>query len=796
MATETPVASQVRVIRLTFGQLWQVPILLFGVLVLLGVAVARPFWYDPDRIVVRRELSAAREALERKSPISSELPVHLAKALAHLDGLPGRTGEAHFLMGSAYVRLAEQGSGAAVAENWQQARDHLEQALKADVPGTDTARLLYRLAKALSHTNGDMRAVAGYLERSIEDGAGDKSEGYELLTQAYLLENPPDYGSALKANETLLQLPKLDETTLAKAQLVQGQLLLRQNDLPNARKALHRIGANAPPSILAQAHYLLALSYQQASEWEQAKPLWQKLAVQPSRARGNLGHIYYYLGVCFANLKQPREAVHAWEDAEKSGGEEGQAATLRLAASRAESGDASGALELYRRGLHQVATPEEYCNDLVPLTELRDLLRAGCEGALKAKEFPTAVQFVHIYQRLAPSAEGNALLARLALAWAITARAQAARAPTPAEAKDRQQESGRHFHEAGEAFVAAAAKAAGADRSNFLWRAADAYEQGAHLEDAVSILIELKGLGNRAGEAWYRLGRAYQSLHQDEDARQAYRKCIERDTRPFVFRARYQLATLEARDHPDDAEKQLKQNLELMSVDPDPEAQEESLFARADLLYRLGLRDNYQQAIHLYDQALRSYPEHSSALRAQYHLGRCYLAQAQHDLPFLRPDQPHDAQNRVRIQRDEYLKNAVKLFEGVRDVLEKAAVGGTDRADPVLLRDTYFALAECRFVGEKYDDAIQLDDKIAHAYVGTLEEILALKHICECQIQLTQRDPGQLERAYATWQAISDKLPQLGDDAFVGRPVSQSRAELEAWVRNTKSFLESVRVTH
>jgi tetratricopeptide (TPR) repeat protein len=808
MATETPVAARPRVTRLTFGELWQVPVLLLGSLALLGVALVRPYWYDPELFALRREMAAAREALARKSPIASELATRLTNVLPNIHRAPERAGEAHFLLGSVYVRLAEQASGTAVAENWQHAREELGRALQTGVSASDSPCLLYRLAKTLSQTNGNTREVAGYLERSIDDGAEDRSEGYELLTQAYLLENPPDFEAARKANETLLQLPNVYESRLAKAQLVKGQLLLRLNDLPNARKALQRLGSTAPPSILAQAQYLLALSYQQAGEWEQARPLWEKLTHRPARAGSNIGHIYYYLGVADWNVKRAAEAIRAWQEAGKHSGEEAQAATLRLAAALAEAGQLPRALELYQQALQQINRPEEYCNDLVPLAELRASLQADVERAVKSKQFPIAQALAHMYQHLSAPVEGHALAGQVALAWAAATREQAAHAATPAESSSHRQEAARHFHDAGDAFVAAATKAEGGERIHNLWRAADAYDQAAAYdqaganEDSVSVLLQLTGSGNRTGEAWYRLGRAYQALHEEDYAKQAYGRCIARDTKPYVFRARYQLAMLELQINPDDpdkqvsVEKQLKQNLYLMSLDPDPEAHEKSLFAHADVLYRLGPRDNFQQAAHVYEQALHAYPNHPGALRAQYQLGKCYLSQAQSDLPVVhgRDPQLREAQNQIRRQRDQAVQNAVHVFEGLRATLEKPAAAGAPASDPALLRDTLFALAECSFVGEKYADAIGIDQKIAHDYAGTLDEVLALKHTCESQIQLTQSDAKQLDKAYDTWRAIGDKLQRLPDSVFGGRPENQSRQALKTWLQAMQKSLDDVRV--
>jgi hypothetical protein len=197
-----------------------VPAFLAGVLALLAVWLTRPVWYDPDAREVDRELAQLRAALESPGASPHNLLAQAADLLGRIDRLPARAGEAHFLTGSAYVRMAEKLPADRADETWRKARYHLEQAEKLGVPEGDVPRLQYRLAKAWFQTGGDMHRVIEYLNATIEQAAEDRGEGYGLLTQAYLRARPRDVPAALAANQKQLQQPTADENLLAPARLL------------------------------------------------------------------------------------------------------------------------------------------------------------------------------------------------------------------------------------------------------------------------------------------------------------------------------------------------------------------------------------------------------------------------------------------------------------------------------------------------------------------------------------------------------------------------------------------------
>src|SRR5712692_5323820 len=124
---------------------WQLPMFLAGLAALLLVWWVRPLWHVTEVEKLDHQLAAARKALHQ-SPADLKEALELGQAaLDRAQRFPDRLGEAHFLIGSAYCRLAEQSPQAEADSIWQQARSHLEEAAKQTIRTVDDSRLMYDL---------------------------------------------------------------------------------------------------------------------------------------------------------------------------------------------------------------------------------------------------------------------------------------------------------------------------------------------------------------------------------------------------------------------------------------------------------------------------------------------------------------------------------------------------------------------------------------------------------------------------------------------------------------------------
>jgi tetratricopeptide (TPR) repeat protein len=786
------------VVRASFRQLWQIPAFLTGLLALIAVWAGRPLWYDPDSWQFRRDMVGARRMLEDAHASANGALARAADALTRVDRFPGRAGEAHFLLGSAYLRLADQVPADRALDTRQKARFHLEQAHTLGVPETDRLRLMYRLGKVWYQTNGEMGQAANYLVQSIAEGADDRYEAFGILAQVFLrLNNIP---GALQANEKQLQVaPIEDEDLLAGPRLLRGELLLR---LPGteareaARKVLSRIGPGASPPIVARARLLLARILQEDGVWDQAASFWEAILADKREAPAEPGRISYWLGYCYHQLQRPTDAVRAWEQAVKYGGEEAQAATLRLAEARLRAGSEAAAVKLFEQALANVGKPADYRNGLLGLGQAQALVQASCQASTNKGSFESAQALARLYAQLAETSPAQALRGDVMLAWARASLKRAQQEKKPDVAAREYEASRQRFTEAGAAYEAVAeATIDNNEKSNQLWRAADAYVQAQNFDHTVGALEQFVKLQPavepRLGEAWYRLGEAHQALAHDSTAVLSFNRCIQHPG-PFAYRARYQLAVLKRSDREADGMREaieiLQQNLQLMREDPDREAHEKTLYELADLLYRSG---NYRSAVERWEQALMIYPGNPYALEARFRLGECYRSLASEEMQIQPLAAPFAIEVRPHFHRTEkqWLEKAAASYQKVIDDLEvKRAAGTLTDAEAVLLRNSYFFLADTRYALGDYTAACDMYQALASRYQQQYEGLVALKQLWLCALNPPEK--GYIERLRSALERTRDMLNKLPDAVFRGQP--QTREAWEQWLRDREADLKKL----
>lgn len=780
----------------TLGQLWQVPLFLLGLLAVLAVWEIRPLWYDPKTVRLRYDLDAARSQLQDPHAALNELTVLLNEDLSHIGRLPNRAGETHFLLGSTYLRLAEQLPAERAADFWRKARSHLEQAEQLGVPENDRPPLLYRLGKASYHTGGDLQRVIDYLSKTIEQVDDDRAAGYEMLTQCYLRLPAPNLAAALQANEAQLQLPTVPESRLVPARLLRGELLLRLQQRDAARKVLARIGSDAPPALLARARTLRARAFQEEEAWAEAAKLWEEILADRRQPSTDSGRIAYLLGCCYRNLQRPKDAVRAWEAAVQQGGEEGQAAGLRSANVLVQSSNISEALLRYDQALAKVRQPADYRNNLLTLPEAGNLLAADCRACKDAGNFEAAGKLARLYAKLVSPAVAHVLTAQVAEAWAIAQHARAEPLKDAASAQREEEASRSHFREAAEAYAAAALATAGLpEESEWLWRGGGCAMRGQAFRAALTAyehLFKLRPPLARLSEACYRLGEAHQALREDGPAEKSYQYCIQTNG-PFKYLARYQLALVEiGRAKFGAAEEMLEQNLLLMRAEPelDREAHEKTLYALGEVLFS---SREFAMAAQYLETLLVQYPTSPNALTARYHAGQCNRGLADRQS---KPGNPLDTQLRNRggqfIMR---LEQAAAHFQKLVDDLQaRPAAASLPEGEATLLRQARRALADCRFDQGHYGEAVPLYIGLANRQPPQVDNVVALRQLYTCYVVLMAQDKPEAS-SDLVWHALEDMrkvLSQLDESAFQGRPETERRTYLEGWLKAEEKHLQDL----
>jgi tetratricopeptide (TPR) repeat protein len=761
------------------GQLWQVPVFLVGLLAVAGVWTARPYWHAPGTPQVEHDLAEVRKALDPKSPNTAVALALGEELLDRLDQLPGREGEVHYLLGSAYLRRVTEVSREQSGWALRLALSHLEEAASVGVPPAERSRLSYRLAKVWFLSGSDPKRIIDTLVPALETGTDDLHEAYGMLTQAYLRLPSPNLQGALEANAKQISLPTDDESLLDPARLLRGELLLRSKKPEEARKVLARIQRTAPNGIYARARQLRAQSCQDSGLWQEAAELWVEILNDTKAPPPDAGRISYYVGFCYRRMDRADDASRTWERISQQEGESGQAAAFSVADLRLKSNNPGAALEYLERALRNVHSPADYRNSLFNVIEAERLLNNACRSLMKSKEFEAANRSAQLDAKLAPAASLE-LQGNVEETWAkeCLERASAARGTDADRLND---EAAAHFRDAGAHYRALAESIRGKPEvAKWLWLTADCLRQGRDYPQTTTVLqqyISVEKLPEKLGEAWYTLGEVNRKVENVIEARAAYHKCIEYPG-PSAFRARFRLAQsdlAEARAQKnqaklEDAEKALEHNLDLMRFAPDEEAYEQTLLVLAGLLVERG---QYRTAAVRLQETLDRYPGTSHQVNSRLQLADCYkrLASQQDQILKSNPFLTEDAQVHYREQRRLWLQQASANYEKVADDLTtRGPLGKLPEPEEGILRQALFAAADCQIEQANYADAIRFFERIAARYPRHLEGLKGLKEITRCY--WLQKDK---EKARVTLQRFREALKEAPD-----LPAAK---ELEKWLQ-------------
>ena len=320
--------------RRGFSQLWQVPTFLIGLLAFIGVAGSTPWRHTPQEREFDSLVTTLRQSLEADDA-ANIIVAHAENVQLRVNGFPSRAGEAHFLIGSAYYRQAQNMPPAYAKEVWPRALEHLEKAESLSVADRDRPALQYRLGFTLYQQNTDVPRALDLMTLAVEKGADQPLQGYQTLIQAHLKRTPANLDSALSASRRILDLtPEREVEAVALAHLQHAELLMRKELRSDAIKELERVSSNASPAVRVKARLLQARCSEEDGNWGKAIPIWQELLADATHVEGGKGRISYQLGWCYQQMEPADtvETLRVWSDALKAGGLEGQAGrrTLRL----------------------------------------------------------------------------------------------------------------------------------------------------------------------------------------------------------------------------------------------------------------------------------------------------------------------------------------------------------------------------------------------------------------------------------------------------------------------------------
>lgn len=784
---------------LTPGELWQVPVFLLGMAALAATWLTRPYWYDPYQIHFSRALAQARAVVDTPLLPADETVASLKEVQGYASSHPRRNGELHFLLGSAYERLAERASGDKAQGYWREACTYLVKARELGVPPTDENLLKYRLAKGRFHAGATGASLVEVIQdlHATFDGLGeDRWEGWEIVTQSFLKLN--DISNALMANDAQLALPVRDERLLGAARWLRGELLLKVGQREEARKVLDRIDPRETPGLARQARYLRARSYQEDQAWEEAAKLWQLILDDTTAPVLDRGQVLYDLAICYEHLGRMKDAEPIWQQAAAQGGAHGTAALLHLGALRVEARRFKDAVAPYKQALARVNRPEDYACPLMPLAQVRATLEPACRAAASTGDFESAYELARCYSKVASYEAGVLMLAKIS------------------EDRARHTKAAEHYLEAGRKFEQAAESqlGTGPQQAGLLWSAAQNYLAGKDYSRAISTINRSLSLNKpndraqsdqgppqswsnwsrpastkqaieRLSEAWYHLGEAYLAQLDATNAELYWKKCVELRG-PFANRAAVQLALLQKQKN------ELTRAVETLGTVLNPTEQagveqqtlEDATYILAGIHFQQG---NYQRAAQHWEQALDRFSTSPRALDARFQLGECYLRLA--DAGPLKQDPNPAVRPFLNREFDNWLTNATRSFERLIGELEKRRAAGEKLSahEQDLLRQSLMVLGDCSLRKGQFASAAGIYDRIAVEYQRHVDALIALQKLYTCQLNVT---PPEKDKAALTLSRFKLILEEMPDGAFKDELPSRRRAAFEDWFQKADENLK------
>jgi tetratricopeptide (TPR) repeat protein len=580
------------------------------------------------------------------------------------------------------------------------------------------------------------------------------------------------------------------EDLVGPSRLLRGRLLLMLKRPAEARRTLESIKSPAPPAVVTQAQHLLARSYQDEESWAEAAKVWRELADRPESAPHH-SRVLTQLGICYRRLNQPDKAAAAWEQVLALGSTDDEAvASLGLGEQRLTA-DPTHALEHFERALHNVNSPSDWKNALIELPRAQERFEAACQALRDAHQYEAAIQLATLYERLAPPGKGQFLGAQAAEDWAKAGG-------------NREEPAVReHYLKAAAKFEASALPACPpTQRADRLWRgmkcALAAYRPGPDAVTAARLLRELDQTGGAEAqvcEGWYLLAEAQRAAKEDQATLQSLEECVRHQGK-FAYRARYGIARDKIlHGDIDGAQTDLLTNLQLLPMDMDREAHENTIFELASLLYH---RREYRQAASRFEDALELYPNSPRALDGRFLLAESYRHLAEQAAENVRDIERlkmvnSNGEEFYRKQYSQYLTDAAIHYNELSDLLSKTL----DRRkltpeEEMLLRSSMFSAANCRVQQGGADIALPLYSSLAELYHDRVDRLHALAGKRQCYFLLAAREPDATKRAdleknardvLALIREALDPSTGLQDDAFDKKVSRWSRQQWSDWVK-------------
>ena len=807
--------------RLTWSQVWQVPVLLAGIVMLtVGGYLVMP----------RHEAPRFNEALDTVQQYLKADNLEEARTRLDLLGERGVTdpeladaevrSRYHRYLGDFqyldYRRLYER------PVQTPQSRELLERAVAAygqardlgGLPAGDSMRwwaealvLLGRDGEALSLVNdmgaaspGDRYAVLRQLiDRQRTQRTAD-AEGLNRLLGRFEdeLRADPDAARRLDQRQWLAHLRATVYLDVDDPQ--------RAIDYINREmQRLRAMGAADSPRLLA----LLAKAYQNIGEFDAATRLYaaaQQRLEDGDPLNGNilvgLGQIELAVAadgsedrahVLFARAAKEYPLTESYIDA-----------LIGRAHVEAMQAKAAEALDHFRLAVAQVL---ERTEDRDPRREdLTDKVSGHVDAAMEAERYDDALDYLSVLKPLYRGGEslpGRLLLQFAGLHEKIAEQRQARgdaldplkqdeNEPAPGgEAARRQayQEAAVHFAEAARFYRRHAESVTIIDpnaHGRSLWAAGENFDRAQQWTDAINVYAEFVATRPHDGDqlkARHALARAYMADRQYATAVDLFNKLIDENPQSnWAYQSLVPLArSYTAVDQTDAAVRTLLGIVDgHPGITPDSETYREALIDLARTYYLLGQEDPvyFVSAIERLSVAVERF-----GLSGDGPVLRYMLADSLRRSTGALAEQADGARSQrqraaFETERDKRLKDAEMYYDQVITELDARTAAARSKLETLYLRNSYFYKADCAFAREAYDVAIDRYREAAQRYADHPASLVAQVQIVNAFCELNQFQQAYVANQNALWQ-----LAQMPDEAFDSPDMPMTRQHWEDWLR-------------
>ena len=330
-----------------------------------------------------------------------------------------------------------------------------------------------------------------------------------------------------------------------------------------------------------------------------------------------------------------------------------------------------------------------------------------------------------------------------------------------------------------------------------LWASAIAFERGGDLERAVATYREylegvpddpsIAGRGGSQAEARFRIARCYQALGQLAFAAAAFEGLIADGNQDagvgqyaresIVPLAEVYLADTDATND-EKARRLLEDSLSGRMGDEGSVYFHDALLLLGTLHHRLG---EYERAVERLTEAVERYPDDAQLPLVRFRLADSLRQEAAEIEARLEREAMSDAQTReLQRTREAHLREALAMFEDVRESLDAKGADALSESERVGLRNACFFLGDCAFDLGDYDEAVRHYEYARERYNQDPASLVAMVQIVNAYVSM-----GQNDRARAANERAKRFYSLLPDDAWNDPYLPMSRTDWERWLDST-----------